>query len=81
MLIHHQTKQKIMTKNELLETIANFGHKPVAFEPVAELNDGDELTQAINEPIYHDNNWDLHEDVDGEKLAEFWDEATKDLES
>ncbi|HKX24581.1 MAG TPA: hypothetical protein VJM46_05050 [Candidatus Saccharimonadales bacterium] len=70
-----------MTKNELIETIANFGHKPVTFEPVAELNDGDELTQAINEPIYHDNNWDLHEAVDGEALAQFWDDATKDLES
>lgn len=70
-----------MTKNELIETIANFGHKPVAFEPVAELNDGDELTQAINDPIYHDNNWDLHEDVDGEALAEFWAAAAADLET
>lgn len=67
-----------MTKNELLETITNFGHKPVAFEPVAETDD-DELTRAINDPIYHDNNWDLHEDVDGEALAQFWEDAAKEL--
>ncbi len=70
-----------MTKNELLDTIANFGHKPVAFEPIAELGDGDELAVAVNDPIYQDNQWDLHEDVDGEALAQFWDDATKDLES
>lgn len=70
-----------MTKNELLETITHLGQKPIAFEPAIELNDGDELTAAINEPIYHDNNWDLHEAVDGEALAQFWDDATKDMDS
>ena len=74
------TKQKNMTKQELLDTISHLGRKQVAFEPVQHENDDDELTRAINDPIYHDNQWDLHEDVDGEKLAEFWDEATKELE-
>jgi|GEM_PF-2290214 len=82
MLIHNQIKnKKIMTKNELLETIAHLGQKPVAFEPIAEANDGDELAAAVNDPIYHDNNWDLHEDFDGEALAQFWDDASKDLDS
>lgn len=67
-----------MTKNELLDTITHFGHRPVAFEPAAELTDDDELTRAVNDPIYHDNHWDLHEDVDGEALARFWDEASKE---
>jgi hypothetical protein len=70
-----------MTKNELLETITHFGHRPVAFEPITDEAGDDELTQAINEPIYHDNNWDLHEAVDGEALASFWDSATKELEA
>ena len=70
-----------MTKQEFLETITHLGQKPVAFEPVAEDADGDELTAAVNDPIYHDNNWDLNEAVDGEALAQFWDDATKDLDS
>jgi len=55
--------------------------KPVAFEPVSDDDLDDELTKAINEPIYHDNNWDLHEAVDGEQLEKFWDDATKELET
>lgn len=70
-----------MTKNQLIETIANLGHKPVAFEPIPVEDDNDELTRAINDPIYHDNQWDLHESVDGEALAKFWDDASKDLEA
>ena len=55
--------------------------KPVAIEPIADDNLDDDLTKAINEPIYHDNNWDLHEAVDGEQLEKFWDDATKELET
>jgi hypothetical protein len=80
MLIHTQPKQKVMTKNELLTTIANLGRKPVAFEPIPAEHDEDELTRAINDPIYHDNDWDLHETVDGQALEKFWDDATKELE-
>lgn len=54
--------------------------KPVAFEPIEDKDD-DELTKAVNEPIYHDNNWDLHEIVDGTQLEKFWDDATKELEA
>lgn len=79
MLIHKPIKNKnIMTKHDIFSTILSFGRKPVAFEPVAELDDGDELTHAVNDPIYHDNHWDLHEDVDGEALAKFWDDASKE---
>lgn len=81
MFIHNQLKQKVMTKNQLLDSITRFGRKSIAFEPIpVEVeNDGDELTQAINDPIYHDNHWDLHENVDGEALEKFWSDATKEL--
>jgi hypothetical protein len=69
-----------MTKNQLLDTIINLGRKPVEFEPIPVDSDDDELTRAINDPIYHDNQWDLHENVDGEALEKFWDDATKELE-
>ncbi len=64
--------------NKLLDTITHFGRKPIAFEPITD-DDTDELGRAVNEPIYHDNHWDLHEDVDGEALAKFWDDASKEL--
>ncbi len=64
---------KILEKLHLLP-------KPVAFEPIDD-NDDDELAKAVNEPIYHDNNWDLHEAVDGERLEKFWADATKELET
>jgi hypothetical protein len=67
-----------MTKQELLDTITHFGRKQVAFEPIQQETDDDELTRAINDPIYHDNHWDLHEEVDGEALEKFWDEAASD---
>jgi hypothetical protein len=69
-----------MTKNDLLNTITHFGRKPMAFEPATEEDDNDELTKAINEPIYHDNHWDLHDDVDAQALQAFWDDAVKDVE-
>lgn len=69
-----------MTKQDLLDTITHFGRKQVAFEPIQQETDDDELTRAINDPIYHDNHWDLHEDVDAEALEKFWDEASKDVE-
>ena len=69
-----------MTKHQLLETITNFGRKPVAFDPIPVESDDDELTKAINDPIYHDNHWDLHENVDGEALEKFWENAADDIE-
>ena len=70
-----------MTKHELLETITHLGRKQVAFETIPTDTDNDELTQAVNDPIYHDNHWDLHETVDPEALEKFWDDAAKDLGS
>jgi hypothetical protein len=67
-----------MTKNQILETIVNFGRKPVAFEQVPLENETDELTQAVNDPIYHDNNWELRDDIDEQALEKFWDEAAKE---
>lgn len=68
-----------MIKSNLLNTITSIGRKPVAFEPVTALKDDDELAQALNEPIYKDNQWDLHEGVDAEALTSFWDKAEEDL--
>jgi hypothetical protein len=77
MLIHNNIKQKVMPK--ILQNL-HLLPKPVVFEPIPnDDDDNDELTKAINEPIYHDNNWDLHEAVNGEELEKFWDDATKEL--
>lgn len=48
------------------------------FAPVIE--DDDELSQLIrNDTITHDNNWQLEDDLDGESLASFWEDALRDL--
>ncbi len=78
MLIRKPINKKIMTKQDFLDTLTHIGRKQVAFDPIPIETDDDELTRAINDPIYHDNHWDLHEDVDGEALEKFWDEATQD---
>lgn len=53
-------------------------HKQMKFAPVED--DDDELSEFIkNDPLAHDNVWDLHEALDGEKLEAFWTDAVKDL--
>lgn len=79
MFIHTNQTQKVMTKHQLLNTITHFGRRSIAFEPIPVEDDGDELTQAVNDPIYHDNHWDLRESIDGEALEKFWSDATKEL--
>lgn len=48
------------------------------FAPVVE--DDDEISQLIKGDVdEHDNNWQLKEDIDAEKLSAFWDDALRDL--
>ncbi|HET9412409.1 MAG TPA: hypothetical protein VFO38_06280 [Candidatus Saccharimonadales bacterium] len=55
-----------------------FTHKEMKFAPVQE--DDDELSQFIkNDPVTHDNEWDLHESLDGEQLDAFWSDALNEL--
>jgi len=54
--------------------------KKMQFAPVVE--DDDEISQLIKGDVdEHDNNWQLKEDLDGEKLAAFWDAAVRELDS
>lgn len=53
-------------------------HKQMQFQPVEE--DDDELSQSIkNDPITHDNTWDLNDSIDASQLDAFWDEALQEL--
>lgn len=60
-------------------TLKDFAPQPhMQFEPVQE--DDDELSKAIQDDnARQEDNWDLTDDLDGDKLAAFWDEAVKDL--
>ncbi len=53
--------------------------KPVAFGPVAD--DGDELTVAItDDPVQHDNNWQLEERPNEVQLEQYWTEVENDIQ-
>ncbi len=53
-------------------------HKEMKFAPIEE--DDDELSDFIkNDPLAHDNVWDLHEMLDGERLEAFWSDALREL--
>lgn len=55
-----------------------FPHRQMQFQAVEE--DDDDLSNLIKrDPETHDNVWKLTEDIDGAKLAAFWDDAMKDL--
>lgn len=55
-----------------------FPHHEMQFAPVQD--DDDDLTNAINDDSQRqDDTWQLKEDIDGDKLAEFWDDALQDL--
>ena len=70
-----------MTRKNIFTTITHFGHQKVTFEPVSNVDGDDELAKAVNAPIYHDNHWDLRDDVNAKELEKFWDDATQDLET
>lgn len=62
--------------NGLLQNL--LPHKEMKFAPVEE--DDDELSEFIkNDPLTHDNQWDLQEVLDGEKLDAFWTDALNEL--
>ena len=53
-------------------------HKQMQFQPVQD--DDDDLSNAIrNDADNQDDKWQLTEDLDGGKLAAFWDDALRDL--
>lgn len=53
-------------------------HREMKFEPVQE--DGDDLTNAITgDADRQDDTWQLTEDLDGSKLAAFWDDTLSEL--
>ncbi len=53
-------------------------HKEMQFAPVQE--DDDELSEFIkNDPLAHDNKWDLQEAIDPDQLEAFWNDALKEL--
>lgn len=60
-------------------TLQDFAPQPkMQFQPVEE--DDDELSEAIRADMERqDDKWQLTDDLDSSKLAEFWDEALRDL--
>lgn len=61
---------------DLLNHIPNM-HHGMQFSPVKD--DGDELTDAISsDVIVHDNQWQLDDAPDGDRLAQFWDEVAQE---
>jgi hypothetical protein len=68
--------------SDLLQEIENnlaIPHPRMVFEPVLG-GDSDELSQAIDEDVHvHENDWDLKELPDAEKLGSFWDEVLSEL--
>lgn len=65
-----------MSLTEILNSLVP--HKQMQFAPIEE--DDDEISQAINDdPIVHDDQWRLTEDLDGQQLGAFWDTALSEL--
>ena len=57
-----------------------FPHRQMQFQPVEE--DDDALSNLIRgDADRQDDKWQLNDDLDGAKLAAFWDDALKDLNS
>jgi len=53
---------------------------PMELSPVT--NDGDEITAAIvNDPIEHDNNWELVERPDSGELEDYWRRVEEDVKN
>lgn len=53
-------------------------HKEMKFAPVED--DDDELSEFIkNDPLAHDNMWDLQEPLDPQALESFWADAVREL--
>lgn len=53
-------------------------HKPMQLAPVT-VEETDELIEAINQdPLGDGDTWDLHQEIDAERLNKFLDEALND---
>lgn len=53
-------------------------HREMQFQPV--LEDDDDLSNDINNDAdTHDNKWNLQEDINEADLANFWDNAVREL--
>ncbi|HSE29896.1 MAG TPA: hypothetical protein VLA77_04905 [Candidatus Saccharimonadales bacterium] len=53
--------------------------KQMQFAPIPN-DDGDELSRSItDDPTTHDDNWNLHEEVDAVKLNRFLNEALQEI--
>lgn len=53
-------------------------HREMQFQPVEE--DDDDLSKAIlGDADRQDDAWQLTDDLDGDKLAAFWDDALTEL--
>lgn len=53
-------------------------HREMQFQPVED--DDDDLSQAIHgDADVHDNKWNLDEDINEADLANFWDNAVREL--
>jgi len=51
---------------------------PMQLAPVRD--DGDELTQAIvQDPVEHDNDWELSERPDTQELEKYWVQVEEDV--
>ncbi|HEU5187118.1 MAG TPA: hypothetical protein VFT87_01300 [Candidatus Saccharimonadales bacterium] len=61
--------------NKFLQLIPQ---KQMQFAPVPE-DDDDDLSRSIkDDPITREDNWDLTDDIDAEKLDKFWDDALRE---
>lgn len=55
--------------------------KPMQLQPVA-VEETDELIQAINnDPLGDGDAWDLHQEIDPQRLNDFLDSALKDAKA
>lgn len=53
--------------------------KQMQFAPIP-TDDGDELSQSISgDSTTHDDNWDLHDEIDAKNLNEFLNEALREI--
>lgn len=61
--------------NKLLQLIPQ---KQMQFAPVPQ-DDDDDLSRAIkDDPITHEDNWDLTDSIDAEKLDKFWEDTLRE---
>ncbi|MGD8374121.1 MAG: hypothetical protein PVI21_04710 [Candidatus Woesebacteria bacterium] len=55
-------------------------NQKLTFEPV--LNEDDELIKDIsNDPVTHDNVWQLKEEINADDLDKFWDQTLTEMRS